>query len=106
MKELKSNSSPDIKIFLIGNKSDLEDNRVVNYEQGRKLETDYNLDFFTECSARDGTNIEYIFSQAAKILYNDFIKYKRTGNNLLRNIESNKPVKKIINNDNKKKKCC
>ena len=105
MKVLKSNSSPDIKIFLIGNKIDLEDNRVVKYEQGRKLELDYNLDFFTESSAREGTNVEYIFGQAAKLLYNDFIKYKATGHNLLRNIESTKLAKKNINN-NKKKKCC
>ena len=106
MKELKTNSSPDIKIFLIGNKIDLEKDREVNCEQGRKLETDYNLDFFIECSAKEGTNIEAIFGQAAKILYNDFIKYKGTGNNLIRNIERKKPEKKIINSDSKKKKCC
>ena len=29
LKDLKANSSPDIKIFLIGNKSDLEDQRKI-----------------------------------------------------------------------------
>ena len=104
MKELKTNSSPDIKIFLIGNKIDLEEHRVVKFEQGRKLETDYNLDFFTETSAREGTNVEYIFAQAAKILYDDFIKYKSTGNNLFKKIDCNKLDKRNINS--KKKKCC
>ena len=63
------------------------------------------MDFFTECSAREGTKVEYIFGQAAKLLYNDFIRYKAPGNNLLRNIESKKLEKKDINNS-KKKKCC
>ena len=29
LKDLKANACPDIKIFLIGNKADLEDKRVV-----------------------------------------------------------------------------
>ena len=37
---------------------------------------------FVECSARDGRNTEYIFVQAAKLLYTDYIKYK-IGNPLI-----------------------
>ena len=33
IKELKMNSSPDIKIFLIGNKSDLEEHREVQFSE-------------------------------------------------------------------------
>ena len=68
MKELKSNSSPDIKIFLIGNKLDLEDQRVIKTEQGKTVQSEYNLDLFVESSARDGQNTEYIFVEAAKLL--------------------------------------
>ena len=96
LKELKTNSSPDIKIFLIGNKIDLEENRVVGTEQGKQLVDDYNLDFFTESSARDGTNTEYIFVQAAKLLYNNYVKYK-TGNPLIGNIKGNKLKKADVN---------
>ena len=71
LKELKSNSSPDIKIFLIGNKIDLESQRAVSYEQGQNLKNDYNLDYFVESSAKDGKNTEAIFVEAAKILYNE-----------------------------------
>ena len=34
LKELKLHSNPDAKVFLIGNKQDLEENRVVSTEQG------------------------------------------------------------------------
>ena len=36
IKELKINSSPDIKIILIGNKSDLDNKRQVSYDEGVK----------------------------------------------------------------------
>ena len=29
-----------------------------------------------ECSARDGKNTEFIFAEAAKLLLNDYIRYK------------------------------
>ncbi len=102
MKELKSNSSPDIKIFLIGNKLDLEDQRVIKTEQGKTVQSEYNLDLFVESSARDGQNTEYIFVEAAKLLYNDYIKYK-IGNPLIGKNKNNKLKKQ---EKNKKKKCC
>ena len=102
MKELKSNSSPDIKIFLIGNKLDLEDQRVIKTEQGKTVQSEYNLDLFVESSARDGQNTEYIFVEAAKLLYNDYIKDK-IGNPLIGKNKNNKLKKQ---EKNKKKKCC
>jgi GTPase SAR1 family protein len=106
LKELKTNSSPDIKIFLIGNKLDLEENREVSIEQGKVIQSDYNLDLFIESSARDGRNTEYIFVEAAKLLYNDFIKYK-IGNPLLGKTKNEgKKLKKEDKNNNGKKKCC
>ena len=56
IKDLKENSSPDIKIFLIGNKVDLEDNRKVQKEDAQKLKEDYEFDYFTEASAKTGFN--------------------------------------------------
>ena len=105
LKELKSNSSPDIKIFLIGNKVDLEDQRVISFEQGKMIQTDYNLDLFVESSARDGKNTEYIFVEAAKLLYNDYVKYK-IGNPLIGKIKPNNKLKKDDNKRKVKKKCC
>ena len=103
VKELKSNSSPDIKVFLIGNKTDLEDQRVISTDQGKMVQNDYNLDLFVESSARDGHNTEYIFAQAAKVLYEDYVKYK-IGNPLIGKMKTDNKLQK--DNIKKKKKCC
>ena len=104
MKELKANSSPDTKIFLIGNKCDLNDERAVTIERGQKLQSDYNLDLFLETSAKSGINTELLFAKAAKLLYNDYVKYK-IGNPLIGRGKG----KKIKNDEKKnkeKKTCC
>ena len=77
LRELKSNSSPDIKIFLLGNKVDLEEERTVIEEEGRKLMKDYDLDYFLEASAKSGFNSREIFIEAAKLLYNNYNKFNR-----------------------------
>ena len=78
LKDLKSNSSPDIKIFLIGNKTDLEDNRVITKEMAEKFKNDYEIDFFMETSAKTGFNTQELFVKAAKVLYDDFNEYKKS----------------------------
>ena len=78
MKDLRECSSPDLKIFLIGNKSDLEESRVVTYEQGLKFKEDNNIYFFTETSAKTGKNTQEVFIEAARVLYHDYLKYKKT----------------------------
>ena len=76
MKDLKANSSPDIKIFLIGDKADLEEERVVSKEQGLEKAKKLGIDFFTEVSTKKGFNPQELFIEAGKILYGDYIKYK------------------------------
>ena len=70
------NNSPDSKIILVGNKLDLEGNREVQYEEGKKLVDDYGfLDFF-ETSAKTGENIKNLFIKTASVLYAEQTKYK------------------------------
>jgi len=102
LKDLKSNSNPDIKIFLIGNKSDLEDKREVSKDEAIRFKNDYDLDLFMETSAKNGMNARELFAEAAKVLFKDYSKYKI--------IKSQKgEILKIEDNDNKKKQkkgCC
>ena len=77
LKELKTHANPDIKIFLIGNKIDLADNRKVTQEEARKFKDDYMLNLYMETSAKTGFNAKEIFIEAAKVLYDDYMKYKR-----------------------------
>ena len=71
IKDLKSNSSPDIKIFLIGNKADLAEERVISKEMAEKIKEDYEIDYFMETSAKTGLNIQELFVKAAKVLFED-----------------------------------
>ena len=73
---MKSNASPDIKIFLIGNKTDLEDQRKIPREKAEAMKNDYELDLFMETSAKTGFNTQELFAEAAKLLFQDYCKYK------------------------------
>ena len=74
----ENNSSPDLKIFLIGNKSDLEESRLVTKEQGIKFKEENNLHFFTETSAKSEKDAQEIFIEAVKVLYNDYLESKKS----------------------------
>ena len=64
LKECKDMCFKDILIVLVGNKSDLEGRRAVSYEEGQKFAEDNQLLFF-ETSAKDGSNIQEIFTESA-----------------------------------------
>ena len=102
LKELKSNSNPDVKIFLVGNKLDLEDDRTVTTEEAENLVNDLEFDYFIETSAKTGINAEALFVQAAKLLYTEYKELQKT------EPEQKPDTKKLdnINNIIKKKKCC
>ena len=100
MKDLKSNSNPDIKVFLIGNKADLEDKRKISKEKAENFKNEYELDLFMETSAKTGMNAQELFTEAAKLLFKDYsnlkiVKNKKEGQELKSN-----------NKERKKKNCC
>ena len=102
LKELRLYSSPDIKIILIGNKSDLIGKREVSYDEGAKyLEQDGIIGFY-ETSAKTGDNIKKIFEEIAIELYKDYKKYKITDIS----VKSYGSFKTTISSSNMKKSCC
>ena len=74
LNDVKTQSSPDIKIILIGNKVDLEDKREVTKEMGEQFCTDHNLCLFMETSAKTGFNAQNLFMKAGTILYDEHLK--------------------------------
>ena len=52
----------EVPIILVGNKKDLENERIISKEEGRKVAEENNFLFF-ETSAKTGTNIEEAFNQ-------------------------------------------
>lgn len=71
--DVKLQSQPDIKTILIGNKLDLENERKVSFKEGETFKNENEMDLFVETSAKSGNNINHIFLEAAKILYNNYI---------------------------------
>ena len=110
LKEVKLQSNPDIKIFLIGNKSDLEENRQVELERAKKFTEENGIHYFSETSAKAGINAKEVFIEAAKLLYGEHLKYKVRN---VKKLDSEKdkipiPIKVTKDKKNTRKKggCC
>lgn len=76
LNEIKTQSNPDIKIIVIGNKVDLEDLREVPKEKGENFCNSHKLCFFMETSAKTGFNAQNLFMKAGRILYEEHLKNK------------------------------
>ena len=81
------NSKPNIKLFLIGNKADLEEEREIEFNDAKNFAKENGFDYVKETSAKNGLNAKEVFIEAAKILYMEYNKYK--------NIEGNDNKKEI-----------
>jgi len=68
-KDIKNNLPKEKPLcgFLIGNKNDLIEERIINPQVAEGLAKDINLEF-TETSALTGENVEYVFYQIAEFL--------------------------------------
>jgi GTPase SAR1 family protein len=71
MRDIKTRAPPDCDIVLCGNKSDLDNDRVVTYDEGKLLADEYGVQFF-ETSALTGHHVERMFTALATT-----IKHKR-----------------------------
>ena len=75
LRELRTHSNPDAKVFLIGNKIDLTNQRVISTEEGQSFSKSNKLNKFIEASAKSGINAQQIFIEAARLLYDDYMLY-------------------------------
>ena len=94
--EIEKNASKNAYKILIGNKSDLENERKVKFSQGKEFAKQYGMKFF-ETSAKNTTNVIEAFTAITK----EIIKNKKN-----KSINKNKKVfivdsKKVI-----KSSCC
>ena len=120
LNEIKTLGSPDINIFLIGNKADLEEKRQIPKEMGEEFCKNHGIQFFLETSAKTGFNAQNVFLEAAKLLYEQHLQYKdrlsrpNSVDNLI--ILDNRNTENVIIESNeedeedgektRKKKCC
>ena len=68
LSDLKVNGDENISVVLLGNKSDLEQDRIVYTQQGKEKAEFYKLAFM-ETSALNGNNIEKAFSELITDVY-------------------------------------
>ena len=110
LKEVRIQSHPDVKIILVGNKADLNNERTVSKDEAQKYKEVNQILYFEETSAKTGFNAKEVFTEAARILYEEHKRYKsRAVNNdiideLPNNTNNNTKLKKVEQNRNKG--CC
>ena len=98
IEQIKEIANDNVKSILIGNKSDLENSRVISTEEGRELAKKYNIEFY-ETSAQKGNNIDKVFDSLAKKILQD-PNFQRTES------EASSQLSRRKLNVKDKKKCC
>eukprot|EP01103_Thecamoeba_quadrilineata_P012554 TRINITY_DN3267_c0_g1_i1.p1 TRINITY_DN3267_c0_g1~~TRINITY_DN3267_c0_g1_i1.p1 ORF type:complete len:207 (-),score=33.30 TRINITY_DN3267_c0_g1_i1:163-783(-) len=68
-------SNPHVTIVLVGNKNDEESKRQVSREEGQEFARKNNIPFF-ETSAKISTNVDQVFTESAKIIYDTTVAQK------------------------------
>jgi small GTP-binding protein len=60
--------APEVLLYLVGNKTDLKDARVVNATMAEKIMKKMKMLGYMETSAKDGTNVRELFEVISKLL--------------------------------------
>ena len=76
--KIKPKTNKKTKFLLVGNKCDLKEGRQVTKEEAKKYAEENNMGFI-EVSAKAGTNIENMFDNSLKKLFEDMEKEKKEG---------------------------
>ena len=116
--ELKNNGSEDVFIMLVGNKSDLKEQREISEDDVKKKAEMYNV-AFCETSALEGKNIEFAFENLINEITKKVEKEKNGKNETKKeegktiildtNVDKNKNKNGNENNNNARgynKICC
>ena len=108
MDDVRTNSSKNVTVILIGNKKDLEDKMQVSYEEGEAFAKENGL-MFLETSAKTAYNVVESFNLSAQCILNNI---ERTGVDptMNSNINLNKGMEGAnpngVNGPNKSNACC
>ena len=72
--EIKNNEGEQPIVILVGNKSDILDERKISNEEIKEFCKKNNLENYFETSAKTGENVHEMFQSAVKQLFNRFIE--------------------------------
>ena len=108
MEDIKNCAPENCVVILVGNKSDLVNERVVSFKEGKDKAEQYGILFY-EVSAKNGDNILLIFGNISEAVLEQFEKSKteisvdKKNSRFLDDYEFTNKREKIRK---KKKKCC
>lgn len=98
MRDIKTRAPPDCDIVVCGNKSDLDNDRVVSTDEGKILAEEYGVQFY-ETSALTGNNVEKMFTALATTIkhrrIDDFVGSIGMNNSGVRSVNEQKHGKTV-----------
>lgn len=65
--QIKTYSWDNAQVILVGNKCDMEDERVISFERGKQLAEQLGVEFF-ETSAKENVNVKAVFERLVDII--------------------------------------
>ena len=65
--QIKTYSWDNAQVVLVGNKSDMQNDRAVAYERGKRFAEQLGLEFF-ETSAKENYNVKQVFERLVNII--------------------------------------
>ena len=75
--EIEKNGNKNVLKVLIGNKTDLEDKRIISYNQGKEFADMYGLKFI-ETSAKKNMNVSEAFETLGREIMESNVEYKQS----------------------------
>jgi small GTP-binding protein len=108
--DVKEYGPRDIVLFLVGNKADLESERVVSFEEADSLAKYYKIDYI-EASAKNAMNVNFMFELMCLAIVNKFEESitAQTNDKINYTSISGQDIVNITSYNNKNgkyKKCC
>ena len=94
--QIREEATPNVVIYLCGNKIDMKDYRSVSTEEGQKLSQEFGLPF-NETSAKDGININETFEDLVERIDSNYSKLE---------LNDGKPIKNKLYKGNKNRALC
>jgi GTPase SAR1 family protein len=90
LKEIKSHAAEDVRIYLIGNKSELEDQREITFDRAVDFAKSNGIHKCFETSAKTGMNVEEVFSCAGKELFHAILREQQENDKVLQGSSTGK----------------